>query len=46
MATWIAQEFNVDSIAVAKKLLDAYKIWDWRITESIKNNAAGGDLSE
>lgn len=47
MATWIAQEFNVDSIAVAEKLLDAYKMWDWRITESIKNTAAaGGDLGE
>ncbi len=47
MATWIAQEFNVDSIEVADKLLTAYKLWDWRITESIKSNAAaGGDLGE
>ncbi len=47
MATWIAQEFNADSITVADKLLTAYKLWDWQITESIKKrNAAGGDLGE
>ena len=44
MATWIAQEFDVDSITVAEQLLDAYKIWDYRITESIRQKA--GDLGE
>ncbi len=31
MATWIAQEFQVDSIVVAEELLNAYKLWDWRL---------------
>ena len=34
MATWIAQEFNVDSTAVIAKLLDAYRLWDYRLTNA------------
>ena len=47
IATWIAEEFGGDSIEIARVLLHEHGIWDYRVTESIKNNAAaGGDLGE
>ncbi len=47
MATWIAEEFGGDSIKIVTVLLDEYRIWDIRVSESIKKrNTAGGDLGE
>ena len=45
MATWMADyEDGEDSIAVAKRLIEAYEMWDWRVAKSITNTAVtGGD---
>lgn len=48
MASWIADDgSDLMAMTVAKALIGAYEMWDYRVTESIKNTAAaGGDLGE